>query len=361
VTLSARKYLRFPLIALMFAAVFAGCGGGAQKAPPPAPVVQVFAVATPPLPTAFFGEFYTATLQTGGGVGRVTWEIVNGALPAGLNLDHDNGIISGIVTDAHASVNQLSVRAADSAGHSATSNLTMTVETRPLRFLTTSLRDTVVHQPYIVGLLLSQPAGRIHLSAGSGPLPPGLVLETGMADGVIRGESTTTGTFQFTLEAQNATTTAQQTFQMKVKPSGTSNDQVADAASLSTGVYPASISPYGEPASQAHPDQDYYKLTAQPGSVVSLQITAEQLGPMDSVIELVDASGARLITCDEPGTSGFTHPCMNDDNLEEFTLDSKLLFKAPAGTPTTLFLHVLDWRGDARPDMQYQIEIFGAD
>lgn len=31
----------------------------------------------------------------------------------------------------------------------------------------------------------------------------------------------------------------------------------------------------------------------------------------------------------------------------------------PANTPTTLYVHVLDWRGDARPDMRYSIWVNG--
>ena len=95
---------------------------------------------------------------------------------------------------------------------------------------------------------------------------------------------------------------------------------------------------------------------------MSIEVFSERNGsPLDSMLELVNASGARLGGCIEPGLSAFVYGCFNDNNFEDFTLDSKLLFKVPGSAPMTFFVRVLDWRGDARPDMEYQLQIFGAD
>ena len=76
----------------------------------------------------------------------------------------------------------------------------------------------------------------------------------------------------------------------------------------------------------------------------------------------VNQNGQRFHTCSDAGSSAaFANPCMNDDILPEFTLDSMLTFKVPGTGSQKFFVHVLDWRGDARPDMLYQMAVFGAD
>ncbi len=81
------------------------------------------------------------------------------------------------------------------------------------------------------------------------------------------------------------------------------------------------------------------------------------IDPLDSVIEILDQNGSRLSSCTLPA---FTSSCLNDD-LDTSTKDSALDFKAPgaANTNTTFYVHVFDWRGDARPDMLYYLNISG--
>ena len=78
------------------------------------------------------------------------------------------------------------------------------------------------------------------------------------------------------------------------------------------------------------------------------------------VIEILDGSGQRLSTCN--GTaSGYKSSCLNDD-IDATTTDSALDLQVPgaAGTQVTFYVHVFDERGDARPDMLYQLQISGA-
>jgi len=52
---------------------------------------------------------------------------------------------------------------------------------------------------------------------------------------------------------------------------------------------------------------------------------------------------------------------VNDDLTSPPTTDSAIDFQvsgAPS-TATTFYIHVLDWRGDARPDMNYQLSVSG--
>jgi hypothetical protein len=348
------------------ASLVAGCGGGSQPKPAPVQVspIQPLAIATSALPTGFYGEFYSVTLQASGGSGRLTWEISSGALPSGLSLDHNKGIISGIITDASPVAHDFELMVSDFARHVATKQLQLPVSTRAPKILTSTLPDALVNHEYIVQLATTQPSAVVKIDPSSGGLPPGISLRSTQT---LAGKPTETGTFPFTLEIldSNNAVTHQRPLAIIVKSSGSRNDATADAAPLSSGTYFASISPFADPVSlepEGNPDNDYYRLQAQPGAVVSIELFSERNGsPLDTLLEVVDSSGVRLNSCDEPGTSGFTSICFNDNNFEDFTLDSKLLFKVPGSTPMTFFVRVLDWRGDARPDMEYQLQIFGAD
>ena len=356
------------LAVVAIAIALVDCGGGGssqpvvqQTVPPP------LAITTTSLAAGFYSEFYSVTLQATGGTGARSWSISSGVLPQGLNLDHASGVISGIITDAGVSTTSLSVTVQDAASHVATKSFDLSWSTRAPKILTTSLPDAFVGSHYRVVIATTQPSATLQKSASSGPLPPGLTLN----GQVLEGDPTTPTpptTYPFTLEILDSTNAVadQRAFTIVVKGagSGSGNDSIGTATPLSNGTYSASISPFVDPTTSLTPmpDQDYYKLIVQPGNVVSIQIASESLGtPFDSVIELVDSSGNRMGTCDSPGQSGLISSCLNDDDAEEGTHDSKLLFKNSGSAAATVFLHVLDWRGDARPDMQYQLQIFGAD
>lgn len=248
----------------------------------------------------------------------------------------------------------------DTASGAATRTFSLVIRARAPSFLTTALPDAVVGRPYRVRVAVTDPTA---LLTATGILPPGIVVDSPQ---ILRGTPTTTGTFSFSLQLFTGQIVDQRNFTINVIGQGSAprNEDVANARTLSSGTYSASISPLVDPPTGviAAPDNDFYRLTAQPGSTVSIEIRAERDGsPLDSVIELVNSAGARLNTCNSPGESSFTNACLNDDNLEEGTLDSKLTFRAPAGAPSTVFLHVVDWRGDGRPDLLYQFQIFGAD
>jgi hypothetical protein len=90
-------------------------------------------------------------------------------------------------------------------------------------------------------------------------------------------------------------------------------------------------------------------------STVTVNIDAQDNGSsLDSVIEIVGANGVPLTTCVSPN---FNTVCVHDDELLGDILDSFLQVRVAGAT--TFFVHVVDWRGDARPDMFYSIVISG--
>jgi hypothetical protein len=134
-------------------------------------------------------------------------------------------------------------------------------------------------------------------------------------------------------------------------PSGR-NDSIATATTLTNGNFAASISPSGDPATLFSPDEDFYRIVTTGMATVTVDIDAQVNGSaIDSVIEIVGANGLPLNTC---GAPNFNSACINDDDVN---LDSILQVRVAAAS--TFFVHVVDFRGDARPDLLYTIKISG--
>jgi len=91
---------------------------------PPPPL----SVSTHSLPTGTVGTTYSGTLKAANGVAPYTWIIANGALPAGLTLTADSGLISG--TPTAVGMSSFTVQVTDSTTptpQAATANLSITV------------------------------------------------------------------------------------------------------------------------------------------------------------------------------------------------------------------------------------------
>jgi hypothetical protein len=180
----------------------------------------------------------------------------------------------------------------------------------------------------------------------------------------------TTGTAQVTVETPppGGGTSGSLPFQIIAAPSGR-NDTRATATPISNGTIPASISPYG--------DEDFYSFHATAGNTVTVEIFARRLVPasqLDSAIEIVDSRGTRPTTgCRspdhprdpitfaeiDPTPTDFDDECVNDDINLGVIQDSRLEFKPNA--TGTYYVHVVDLRGDGRPDLNYNLTLSGAD
>ena len=111
---------------------------------------------------------------------------------------------------------------------------------------------------------------------------------------------------------------------------------------------------------------------------MTVEIFARRLVPasqLDSAIEIVDSSGNPPTSCrssgypfaiingelqeNDPTPTEFDDKCVNDDMVLGVSQDSRLEFKPQ--TTGTYFVHVVDLRGDGRPDLNYELTLFGAD
>ncbi len=331
------------------------------------------------LGTAVAGQLASLSIPFSGGVQPVTATLVSGSLPSGLSIFNFGSLVSVTGSTNQIGSYTFTVQLQDSASPPQTVQgpLTLNIVPQPPLIKTTTLPSAVVNASYSTGLSAIQGTPPYNWTISSGSLPAGLLLDS---IGVIHGTPTTAGTSSFTVlltDSGTAAQTATANLSLKVNSNFLGrNDTIQTATLLSNGSFMASISPYSDPSASA-PDSDYYKLTANPGATVFISILAKQLSsadPLDSVLEIVDGSGTRLSICKDPAQAFLQPPavldpnpndyndsCINDDENPN-TTDSSLGLQVPssATSPLTFYAHVLDWRGDARPDMIYQIQVSGA-
>jgi hypothetical protein len=323
-------------------------------------------LSTSSLPQALEGSPFEFTLTATGGVPPYTWSA--SSLPSWLSLDASSGRLSGTPTQPSYSNPYIGVRDSSNPPQQDSRWFQLTVIGR-LRILTSFLPAATVGTPLRVSAAKTGGVPPFSWGLASGALPAGLTLDP--ATGQISGTPSNAETQTFTIRLTDSGTTfpqaVEQTLTLSVVSSLGRNDSTAAATALSNGTYRASISPYAEPVASANPDNDYYAVTANAGAVVMVEITADRLAPpspLDSVIEIVDAGGTRLTACSYAGSTGppYDQSCLNDDISSGYVVDSKLALQVPGtpGTQVTFYVRVLDWRGDARPDLIYDITISGA-
>jgi hypothetical protein len=252
-----------------------------------------------------------------------------------------------------------------------TAHVTVNVLTAPLQVALSLPAKVFRNRPFSSRVVAIGGIPPYKFTLASGSFPAGfspIELNTGR----VSGTPTTLGPYYFAVNVSDSSTPPQtngNNFSMNVVDPIGRNDTIATATPISDGGFSASISPYIDPPDNAPvaADNDYYKLVAVSGSTVHIETQAERIpipNPLDTVIEVVDGNGTRQSTCRLPGITAntFTSSCIDDDiGGTPYMLDSALDFKVPGtpSTPTTFYVHVIDWRGDARPDMFYTLQISG--
>jgi hypothetical protein len=202
-----------------------------EVGPPPPPLE----IRTATLPNGTQGLPYNATLEAGGGVGPYSWSMDVGALPNGLTLAPETGVISGRPT-AVGSVTFV-VRVRDALGTTSTKSLfiTVVVPPPPLTIQTVSLPDTAAERPYSQTLQGTGGIPPYTWSLASGSLGAGLNLSAG---GVISGTPVNPGTVVFAVRiTDSAQQTATRTLAIKINPA----DKLAPFGALETPDHNATL------------------------------------------------------------------------------------------------------------------------
>jgi hypothetical protein len=268
---------------------------------------------------------------------------------------------------------QFTITAQDSFStpETATQPFTITVNSPPLSVASMIPARIIVNRPF---------SGKVIAMGGVSPYtfsqlfsnfqPPGLSFDT--STGILSGTPTAVTGFGGSVTVKDSSSPPQQAFlsiQLTIAAPLGRNDSPTTATAIDNGTYSASISPYIDPPNGAlfAGDNDYYKLVSAGGATVHVETNAKRINPnnpLDTVIEIVDGNGVRLSTCRQPGDTGttFAGSCINDDiSTSPHVQDSALDFQVPGqnNTSTTFYVHVFDWRGDARPDMTYNLTVSG--
>lgn len=310
---------------------------------------------------AYVGKSYSNPLYATGGTSPYKLSIISGSLPPGLAVNAS--YLLGTPTQLGTYNFTLAATDSGSPRQTATQALTITVTPTPLQ-LGTPVSPAPINEVYHSQIGASGGTPPYSWTIASGLLPPGLTLN--VSTGSIDGTPTQTGPFSFETkvsDSSNPVQTLTLTDFIEIRKALGRNDSIATATPMgNNNPGPFSISPYVDPigAATANPDTDFYRLIATGGSVVHVETHADRsFGSdlLDTVIEILNSSGQRMTSCTAPS---FTSGCMNDD-IDSTTHDSALDVKVPgaANANTTVYVHVLDWRGDARPDMQYYLNVSG--
>jgi Putative Ig domain len=321
------------------------------------------------LPTANLRQTYPSALAATGGTTPYSWSVISGSLPPGMALSTD-GSFSGAPSQLGTFNFTAQVSDSGTPPQTASRAFTLTVQPQPLVGIGQILSPAPVNVLYHSQVPVTGGTPPYSWIVSSGILPSGLNLNA--ATGDVDGTPTQAGTFNFIAtitDSGNPIQTSSPSEIIMIRKGLGRNDSIATATPLGNSVNNASpptffsISPYIDPigATTANPDTDYYRLVATGGSAVHVETVADRAfgGPVltDTVVELLNASGQRITSCEAPA---YTSACLNDD-IDSTTKDSALDIKVPgaANVSTTFYVHVLDWRGDARPDLQYYLNVSG--
>lgn len=321
--------------------------------------LQIFTNLAP----AYIETPYFSSFGITGGTYPYTFTTTKGSLPPGLTLI-SSGFIQGTPTQLGSFPFTVRVTDSGTPPYVISQDITMNVTATPLQMFGNPITVAPVNVKFHSQVPLSGGTPPYTWSLNSGTLPPGITLDP--TNGFLDGTPTQIGTFNYQFRGTDSSNPQQSATAggfLQVRTPLGRNDSIATATPLGNSQNQQipilfSISPYIDPidAATPNPDTDYFRLVATGGSIVHVG-TFAQTGALDTVIELLDQNGSRLQTCVQPG---YTSPCMNDD-VDSTTINSALDFKVP-GAPSassTFYLHVLDWRGDARPDMTYLMNISG--
>jgi hypothetical protein len=310
----------------------------------------------------------------GVGISPYTLRFVSGALPSGAFVQ--DMMITGTATSRGNFSAVLEASDAMVPPNTDQANIHITVQSRDVLSLTRELPHGIVGVPYTAQLVAAYGVGPYSWSLTSGGLPAGLSLAS---DGSITGTPTAAETKSFTATVTDSEyqplSSNSPLIDLVVRPAATGrNDTLATATPLSnvTGLK-LSLSPYATSTGVVQPDQDYFKVTANGGETVQVVVgRVNTFGPLDPSIEILAVDGSRPNTCRNQGTTdgltpgtvdptpnAFDDPCVNDDIDPGVNLDSSLEIQVPGVGPQVLYIHVFDVNGNARPDMEYYLQITG--
>jgi hypothetical protein len=163
-------------------------------------------IETASLPGGIASQPYSASITAVGGTTPYGWTISTGALPPGLTLGADTGVISG--TPIVSGTFEFTVSVSDSSASPQTATRALSITVTPGLLITTvSLPPGSTHSSYSTTIVVTGGTAPYAFSVSGGALPPGLSLDRDT--GVIAGTPITAGTYVFTVTVVDGGATQQ--------------------------------------------------------------------------------------------------------------------------------------------------------
>jgi len=153
-----------------------------------------------PLPGGTDGSYYEQKIEASGGVGTLTWSLVTGRLPRGLDFSQPTAQILGTPTATGTFTFTIQVEDSYDPPRTTSKEFTLTIYPAPLKITTESLPDGWKNQSYNVTLAATGGTTPYSWSV-IGSLPPGLNLGS---NGTFSGEPAITGTYNFTVHVSDS-------------------------------------------------------------------------------------------------------------------------------------------------------------
>lgn len=251
-------------------------------------IIQQLVISTTSLPTGAVTSTYGGTLQSSGGTPAVTWVILTGALPGGLNLTASTGAIAG--TPTASGTLQFTAQATDSGTPPQVVTKQLNITINPVLSITTTSPMATGTQGTVYSQTVQTNGGGIPpltWSITSGSLPAGLNIIPNT--GAISGTPTSTGTFNFAVQAVD---------------SGTPQQSASKALSLSIQTAPLSIATTSLPNGVLA--QSYANATLQSAGGTPPVTWSISAGSLPSWATLNTTTGAITGTPNASGTTTFT-------------------------------------------------------
>ncbi len=340
-------------------------------------VSDQIAITGPGLVQLLFNQSYTGNFPVTGGIPPYTWTMA--PAPPGFTFDTTTGNLSGTGIGGTFADPNVTVQDSSNPRQTATYFSFVLDVYAKLDIKTSSLPPISVGGTTYLELVTSTTAAPYTWTITSGSLPPGLNLVTTNDMALFKGAPTAAGTYQFTVHLVDGNTgnlqqsvSAPLTLVVKDPGQMGRNDSPATATQVSNINLLASISPFNDPQF-AGADADFYAASAVAGSIVQIYASPNNnfLQPpepnsMQSVLEVVDATGKRYQTCAPAQplpTQSYNFACVNNlpGSILSILQGNFYSFRVPGSgtTPVTFYVRVSDARGDARPDFIYTLSIYG--
>ena len=164
-------------------------------------ICPTITVGPPTLPNGRVGALYSQNLSASGGTAPYTFSVTAGALPPGLSLDANTGLLAGTPTAQGPST--FTVTATDAGGCEGSASYALTIDCPFITLSPATIPGGEVGSPYNQSLTASGGTAPYSYTITAGALPPGLSLDP--SAGTLAGTPVGAGTFAFTVTATDAT------------------------------------------------------------------------------------------------------------------------------------------------------------